>query len=204
MLRLLFRIYYGSRIRFFSIIGTLFFKVILKAFGAKFGRNLKCDGFPIVRLKPDSNVIIGDNFRVHSSEDFNIIGRFHRTGIVTGHNASLIIRDNVGISASTIVCYKKIEIGNNVMIGGNCVIYDTDFHSIDNKMRRDPATNIAANFTKPVSIGDEVFIGAHSTILKGTVIGRGAVIGAGSVVTGNIPEFELWAGNPAKYIKKIP
>lgn len=46
-------------------------------------------------------------------------------------------------------------------------------------------------------------MGAHTIILKGVHIGKGAVIGAGSVVTKNIPENEIWAGNPAKFIKKV-
>jgi acetyltransferase-like isoleucine patch superfamily enzyme len=52
-----------------------------------------------------------------------------------------------------------------------------------------------------VIIEDNVFIGAHSTILKGVTIGKNSVIGACSVVTKNIPPNEIWAGNPAKFIK---
>ena len=52
-------------------------------------------------------------------------------------------------------------------------------------------------------IEDNVFIGAHSTILKGVTIGQNSIIGACSVVTKNIPPNEIWAGNPAKFIKKL-
>ena len=58
--------------------------------------------------------------------------------------------------------------------------------------------------TKPVHIGENVFIGGHCVILKGVTIGDGAVIGAGSVVTKSIPAGEIWAGNPAKFIRKVP
>lgn len=51
-------------------------------------------------------------------------------------------------------------------------------------------------------INDNVFIGARCIILKGVTIGSKSIIGAGSVVTKNIPEGEIWAGNPAKFIKK--
>ena len=56
---------------------------------------------------------------------------------------------------------------------------------------------------KPILISNNVFIGGHSIILKGTVIGENSIIGAGSVVSGKVPPNEVWAGNPAKYIKGI-
>ena len=55
----------------------------------------------------------------------------------------------------------------------------------------------------PVVIGDDVFVGAKCIILKGVTIGKGAIIGAGSVVTKNIPARQIWAGNPAKFIREI-
>jgi acetyltransferase-like isoleucine patch superfamily enzyme len=54
-----------------------------------------------------------------------------------------------------------------------------------------------------VVIGDHVWIGCNSVILPGVVIGCGAVIGAGSVVTKSIPSFEVWAGNPARCIRRL-
>ena len=55
----------------------------------------------------------------------------------------------------------------------------------------------------PIAIGDNAFIGAHSTILKGVTIGANSIIGAASLVTTNIPDNEIWGGNPAKFIRKI-
>lgn len=55
----------------------------------------------------------------------------------------------------------------------------------------------------PVVIGNDVFIGVKCIILKGVTIGDGAIIGAGSVVTKSIPANQIWAGNPAKYIREI-
>ena len=68
-------------------------------------------------------------------------------------------------------------------------------------MRQNPQTDKPS--TKPVIIKQNVFIGAHSTILKGVTIGENSIIGACSVVTKNIPDNEVWAGNPAKYIKHL-
>ena len=55
----------------------------------------------------------------------------------------------------------------------------------------------------PVLIKEGAFIGAHSIILKGVTIGKHSIIGAGSVVTKSIPDGEIWAGNPARFIRKI-
>lgn len=55
-----------------------------------------------------------------------------------------------------------------------------------------------------MTIGNDVFIGAHSTILKGVTIGDKAIIGAGSVVAKSVPAGEIWAGNPARFIGMAP
>ena len=57
--------------------------------------------------------------------------------------------------------------------------------------------------TAPILIKEGVFIGAHAIILKGVTIGRHSVIGAGAVVTKDVPDNEVWAGNPAKFVKKL-
>lgn len=57
--------------------------------------------------------------------------------------------------------------------------------------------------SKPILIKEGAFIGAHSIVLKGVTIGKYSVIGAGSVITKDIPDNEVWAGNPARFIKKL-
>ena len=56
--------------------------------------------------------------------------------------------------------------------------------------------------TKQVIIGNNVWVGANCTILKGVSIGNGAIIAAGAVVTGDVPEYTIVAGVPARVIKK--
>lgn len=83
----------------------------------------------------------------------------------------------------------SISIGENCLIGSGCKIYDTDFHPI--------MLNDSIN-SRPIVIGNDVFIGANVTILKGVHIGDGAVVGAGSIVTKSIPAKEVWGGVPAQ------
>jgi len=90
-----------------------------------------------------------------------------------------------------------IEIGSNVMIGPQTIIW-----SRDHGMNKDQNMRDQAHKNNKIIIGDDVWIGANVTILRGVSIGSGSVVGAGSVVTKNIPEKTIVVGNPAEIIKK--
>jgi acetyltransferase-like isoleucine patch superfamily enzyme len=146
------------------------------------------------------SITIGPGARINSSPFKNIIGGDTRSSIVVKHDAGLTIGANFKMSNSAIYCAQKITIGDNVMIGGSCRIWDTDFHPLEiSKRIADPNNDYV---TKPITIGSNVFIGGFSIILKGVSIGDSSIIGAGSVVTKNIPAGEIWAGNPATFIRK--
>lgn len=158
-------------------------------------------GWPKINVSRRGKLIIGPGFRSNNREMANPIGRFHACSLIVSGNGKLVIGSNVGMSSSAIVCHNSITIGNNVNLGGGVVIYNTDFHSLDASHRRDSKLDSENTQTAPVLIGDDAFIGGHSTILKGVTIGDGAVIGACSVVTRDVPAFEVWAGNPAKGVR---
>lgn len=170
--------------------------------GVKFS-SFKNNGWPKVNIGIGGKCIIGKNFRSNNREMSNPIGRFNKCSIIVGKKGELIIGENVGMSSTAIVCQNSIQIGNYVNIGGNVVIYDTDFHSLNHNDRTDRAKDIANTNTRPVIIGNNAFIGAHTTILKGVTIGNNAIVGACSVVSKSVPDNEIWAGNPAKFIRKI-
>lgn len=161
-------------------------------------------GCPRIRIDKGGRMQLGKKFRCINRELVNPIGRFHRCSFNVGPNAQLIIGDRVGMSATAIVCHQRIEIGNDVQIGANVVIYDTDFHSLDAEHRKNIQSDRDHTRRQAVRIGAGAFIGAHSTILKGVEIGAGAVIGACSVVTKSIPANEIWAGNPARKLRALP
>jgi acetyltransferase-like isoleucine patch superfamily enzyme len=146
-------------------------------------------------------ITIGDQARINSGKYKNPIGGDTRSSIIVKPHASLTVGKNFRMSNSAIYCAHSITIGDNVMVGGSCKIWDSDFHPID------PVVRLATpneNFkTAPIHISNNVFIGGFSIILKGVTIGENSVIGAGSVVSGNIPSNEIWAGNPARFIKKL-
>lgn len=176
---------------------------LIKANGVKAGKNFRSRGIPVFDVALGGKMIIGDNMKINNGNYYNRIGRQQRSFFVVAKNAQLKIGNNAGMSSVAIVCHKKISIGDNIRIGGNVAIYDTDFHALDAGNRLDAVRDAMFASRKPVTIGNNVFIGAHSTILKGVTIGDNAIIGACSVVTKSVPANEIWAGNPATCIKKI-
>jgi acetyltransferase-like isoleucine patch superfamily enzyme len=175
-------------------------KIIFSAFRVE-QRTFQTNGLPYVFVK-NGSFIIGKDFKMNNHFAGNIIGRQQKCIFVV-NRGHLKIGNNVGMSSTAIICHNQITIGDNVRIGGNTVIYDTDFHSLDYRDRINIPEIKDTIKTKPVHIGENVFIGAHTTILKGTFIGNNSIIGAGSLVSGHIPENEIWGGNPANFIKKI-
>ena len=97
----------------------------------------------------------------------------------------------------TILDEAEVRIGDNCFIGPNVSIY-TACHPLDAKGR-----NELIEWSEPVTIGDNVWIGGSVTIVPGVRIGNNAVIGAGSTVTRDIPDNVLVAGNPARVIKTL-
>ena len=148
-----------------------------------------------------ASIEIGKNLRIISESSVNPTSGFNHVHLYTAKEGRIIIGDNVGISHANIVSYKEIVIENNVMIGSGVKIWDTDFHSLNYELRiAQPEQGIVS---KPIRIKEGAFIGACSIILKGVTIGKHSIIGAGSVVTKNVPDNEIWAGNPAKCIRKL-
>lgn len=143
----------------------------------------------------------GRQVEINSSLKSNPISGLSRTVLFVASGGRISIGNNVGISNSNIIAYSEIIIEDDVMIGSGCRIYDSDFHSIDyNERIIESDSHIK---TGSVHIKKGAFIGASCIILKGVTIGERAVIGAGSVVTRNIPDMEMWAGNPARFIRKL-
>lgn len=170
----------------------------------KIGDNLRLRGILFIKRggknHKESSIIIGDNVCINSSMAANPIGGAYKTILNVRNKGRIIIANGVGISNAAIVSDSEVFIGEYSNIGAGTCIYDTDFHSLNPNIRLNGDTDIR---TKPIHIGKYVFIGGQSMILKGVSIGDCSVVGAGSVVTKSIPAGEIWAGNPARFIKKV-
>lgn len=91
----------------------------------------------------------------------------------------------------------KVKFGDGVMIGPNCGFYTVN-HPLDSKMR---AKGLQS--AKPITVGNNVWIGGNAAVLGGVNIGDNTVVAAGSVVTKDLPPNTLCAGVPCKVIKQL-
>lgn len=164
--------------------------------------NFRTNGIPYVMVSRGGKMSIGRHFAMNNGVKGNPIGCYEKCTFFVGPKGSLTIGDNVGISQTALISIDNITIGNHVKIGGGTQIFTSDFHSLDPEIRKTP-DDIKFRKTAPVSIGDNVFIGARSMILKGVTIGENSIIAAGSVVTKSVPSDQVWGGNPAKFIRNI-
>ena len=136
-----------------------------------------------IAIKKGSKLILGENFRTRNNVSFRIY-----------NNGTVKIGENVFFNdGCSINCQKNIEIGNNVMLGQNVMIFDHD-HDYKNNMNK--------FVRKDVRIGNNVWIGANCVILKGVIIGDNVVIAAGTIINKNIPNDNLIYQEKKSIIKK--
>lgn len=174
-------------------------QLILKRHNVKYKTFLTIKGRILVSNKGELN--LGEGVTLNCATNSNPVGLNKTCTLVIQDNAILEIGDHSGLSGVSINCSKKIVIGNYVNVGGNVSIWDTDFHPIDFMARRIHDKEKIVSLS--ICIEDDVFVGANSIILKGVSIGARSVIGAGSVVTRSIPSDQIWAGNPAIFVRHI-
>lgn len=156
-----------------------FVYIYLVISGVSIGKGFKFYGFPKVYRTKGSTITIGDNFESRNWWFSNPLGINHPLIICTwSSDSSIRIGNDVGISGGSIVSDKEISIGDRVLIGSNSTIIDTDFHPTSGE-KRYSKSNIKS---EKVLIGDDVFIGMSSVVLKGVKIEKDKVIPAGSVI----------------------
>ena len=113
-------------------------------------------------------------------------------------SGKLILGNNFDITGDAmVICAKEIQIGDNTMIAWQSILMDTDQHAIYGK------DNTIINQDKKITIGNNVWIGAKSFILKGSKISDGCIIGANTTISKEFTQKDaIIAGNPAKILKE--
>lgn len=125
-----------------------------------------------ITMEHGSHLLIGKRFKMRDGAKIRV-----RKG------GTCIIGDNTSINSNNMIaCHERIEIGDNVQLSPNVQIYDHD-----HDFRTEKGISEMKYRTSPIEIGNNVWIGANSIILRGTKIGDNCIIAAGSVVKGIIP-----------------
>jgi acetyltransferase-like isoleucine patch superfamily enzyme len=167
--------------------------------GARIGKDTSIEGSVAIR-KLGGSIVIGDGCLVQGS-------------IVTETaDAAIAIGNNTFVGGHSLIASAlRIEIGSDVLVSYQCIITDSDNHSVRRSLRkRDLADwrnggnhDWTTTVSKPVKICDGAWLGARAMILKGVTIGEGAIVGAGSVVTKDVPAWTIVAGNPATIVREL-
>jgi acetyltransferase-like isoleucine patch superfamily enzyme len=151
-----------------------------------------------IRRASGNLISIGDESLIHANLIFEANGGEIRIGSRTF------------IGRSTLICYRSLTIGDDVLMSWGITVVDHDSHNLIWENRRDDVREWAKGrkdwqhvARAPVTIADKAWIGFNVIILKGVTIGEGAVVGAGSIVTRDIPPYSLAAGCPAKVIRSL-
>lgn len=128
-----------------------------------------------------------------TGKQFEIIAPFY-----CDYGYNIEIGENFFANHNTVILDgAKVRFGNNVFVAPNCGFY-TAGHPINTEQR-----NQGLEYAKPITIGNDVWIGAGVHVMPGVTIGNNVVIGAGSIVVKDIPDNSVAVGNPCKVIKPI-
>jgi acetyltransferase-like isoleucine patch superfamily enzyme len=172
---------------------SFYYQPMFRARCETVGRNLRVDlGAPYVY--GDIRIRIGDDCTM------NAISSFVSTSV--GRNPVLEIGNKTYMGHRVSISVgSRVTIGSHVLIADNVFIADNPGHPLDAAKRR--VQGVEPDQIRPVTIGDDVWIGHGCKIMPGVTIGEGSVVGAGSIVTRDVPPYTLVAGIPAKPVRDL-
>jgi len=152
------------------------------------------------RIAPD--VTLGEGVTIHAFVNLYgcSIGNNTKIGAFVEIQKGADIGKNCKVSSHTFVC-EGVTIKDNVFIGHNVPFINDRYPkatSTEGTLQTEEDWSVV-----PTLIEENASIGSSATILCGITVGRGAIVGAGSVVTKNVPAGEIWAGNPARFMRKV-
>lgn len=146
-----------------------------------------------------NRLIIEEDVKINSRQNGYHAGMpFYSRIFIDVQNAFVHIGSNTRLNGVFIHAQKSIRIGKNCVIAAGVNIIDSNGHEVKSLNR-----TVGRDIPKEIIIGDNVWIGLNSIVLKGSNIGTNSVIAAGSVVKGQFPNNSIISGNPAKLTDKI-
>ena len=184
---------------------SLLVATVLRIRGAKVGKRLRVEGVPRLKLRGSArHIVIGDDVQITGDLDLRNRegGRIeigdrvkldHGVRLVAARNAVLRIGEDSNIGA-----YSILNCGADVTIGRGCLVSGFVYiQSSDHGTRKGIPIKDQPHTHEEIVIGDDVWLGAHASVLSGTRIASGAVIGSNAVVTKSVAPDQIVAGVPA-------
>lgn len=189
-------------------------KILTSYLKLKYKNQLKINGpirilgsLPVLKLPGTSKINLGEKVVLNSDKYNTNTALTFKCTLVCGLEGIISIGNNTMLNGVSITSYLRVNIGSNCQIASCTLITDTDFHPISPRERYKESMGVKINHDlvnkREVNIGNNVWIGWGTTILKGVTIGNNSIIAAGSVVVNNIPENVIAGGNPAVVKKQI-
>ncbi len=172
------------------------------------------------------NVVVDDTAYVETTFSFHLFRSQRPAGVTIGRGAStylgtmfdvgpsgrVTLGDYALVHGARIICDKAIDIGAHALISWNVVLMDTYRLPIDPARRRKALEQMGSRgqgefvpetWTRPITIGPNVWIGFEACILPGVRVGEGSIVGARSVVLEDVEPYSVVAGNPARLIRRL-
>ena len=153
-------------------------------------------GLKGLRVRGQNKIFLGENNYIGNDCRFECYDKYFEQNL---DGTIMMGNDGVIMNNVTILSASKVIIGDCFLIASNVLITDEN-HGMDLSTNKPYFKQEL--ITKPVKIGNNVWIGEKSVILPGVCIGDNSIVGASSVVTKNVPSNSIVAGNPAKIIKQ--
>lgn len=149
-----------------------------------------------------ADVKLGKSVKIHAFVNLYgcSIGDNTKIGTFVEIQKNAHIGRNCKISSHTFIC-EGVTIEDNVFVGHNVTFINDPYPQAtasDGGLQTEEDWSVI-----PTKVETSASIGSGSTILCGLTIGEGALVGAGSLVTKDIPPYEIWAGNPARFLRKL-
>jgi acetyltransferase-like isoleucine patch superfamily enzyme len=185
----------GLRSAYYFLVRVLLCEPMFKAYCTEYGRNVHTGVF-VHWVQGPGEIVVGNDVTVDGKCSFLFASRYAK-------RARISIGDGSGIGhACSFTVGREIKIGRNTRIADRVTMFDSPGHPADPlaRLAGKPASSEAV---RPISIGDNVWIGSGAFIFPGVTIANGAVVAASAVVMTDVPPNVLVAGNPARQTKSV-
>ena len=156
----------------------------------QFGRNFQTNGRLVI--KGPGLVVFGDDINAWAHAEKNVL-------ITYTPGSRITIGSGTRLNGAGIMAYTRVEVGPRCILGST-IVFDSDFHPLDPAHRHDCDAPVSC---APITVGENVWLGGQSAVLKGVTIGKNSVVAFRGVVSSDVPPNVVVAGNPARVVKEL-